>query len=113
MRFNFGPRAELFALRPLAEDWPINILEGAARSGKTWCLHPKALYGCQYDVDGRKVITGVSKQSIYNNVLTDLFEIVGSRNYSYNRSNGNSICVVASGWSLVRKMKVRSGIFVA
>jgi PBSX family phage terminase large subunit len=33
-------------------------------------------------------MTGVSKQSIYNNVLADLFEIVGSQNYSYNRNTG-------------------------
>jgi PBSX family phage terminase large subunit len=86
--FNFGPRPERFAMRPPEEDWPINILEGAVRSGKTWCLHPKALYCCAYNVGGRKIITGVSKQSIHNNVLHDLFEIVGSRNYNYNRSTG-------------------------
>ena len=88
LTLNFGPRAERFALRPPEEDRPINILEGAVRSGKTWCLHPKALYCCTYDVAGRKVITGVSKQSIYNNVLTDLFNIVGTSNYKYNRSSG-------------------------
>jgi hypothetical protein len=26
-------------MRPLEKDCPINILEGAVRSGKTWCLH--------------------------------------------------------------------------
>jgi PBSX family phage terminase large subunit len=86
--FNFGPRAERFAMRPPEQDWPINILVGAVRSGKTWCLHPKAIYCCDYNVGGRKLITGVSKQSVYNNVLTDLFEIVGPRNYSYNRNTG-------------------------
>src|SRR5437870_10228183 len=70
-RFNFGPRAERFAMRPPQQDWPINIREGAVRSGKTWCLHPKALYCCGYNVAGRKVITGVSKQSVHNNVLTE------------------------------------------
>jgi len=75
-------------MRPTEDDWPINILEGAVRSGKTWCLHPKALYCCCYNIGGRKIITGVSKQSIHNNVLHDLFEIVGSRNYNYNRSTG-------------------------
>jgi PBSX family phage terminase large subunit len=86
--FNFGLRARRFAMRPPERDWPINILEGAVRSGKTWCLHPKAIYCCQCGVGGQKVMTGVSKQSIYNNVLSDLFEIVGSRNYSYNRNTG-------------------------
>jgi PBSX family phage terminase large subunit len=75
-------------MRPPEDDWSINILEGAVRSGKTWCLHPKALYCCCYNVGGRKIITGVSKQSVHNNVLHDLFEIVGSRNYNYNRNTG-------------------------
>lgn len=88
MKINYGSRAERFAVRPPEEDRPINILEGAVRSGKTWCLHPKALYCCAYNVGGRKVFTGVSKQSVYNNVLTDLFDLVGPRNYSYNRNTG-------------------------
>jgi PBSX family phage terminase large subunit len=75
-------------MRPPEQDWPINILEGAVRSGKTWALHPKTFYCCAYQVHGRKLFTGVSKQSIYNNVLSDLFNIVGSKNYSYNRSTG-------------------------
>jgi PBSX family phage terminase large subunit len=86
--FNFGPKAERFAMRPPKFDRSINILEGAVRSGKTWCLHPKAIYCCEYSVGGRKIITGVSKQSIYNNVLSDLFNIIGTENYSYNRSSG-------------------------
>ena len=85
---NFGPRAERFAMRPPEQDWPINILDGAVRSGKTWCLHPKALYCCAYNVGGRKLLTGVSKQSVHNNVLTDLFDLVGPRHYSYNRNTG-------------------------
>ena len=43
-------------MRPLEKDYPINILEGAVRSGKTWSLIPKILYGCAYPVGGRKVI---------------------------------------------------------
>jgi PBSX family phage terminase large subunit len=97
---NFGPRAERFAVRPPEKDWPINILEGAVRSGKTWCLHPKALYCCNYKVGGRKVITGVSKQSVYNNVLTDLFDIVGPRNYCYNRSSGQ-LKLCGSQWLVI------------
>ena len=88
IRINYGSRAEKFAMRPPEKDRPINILEGAVRSGKTWCLHPKALYCCAYNVGGRKLFTGVSKQSVYNNVLTDLFDLVGPRNYRYNRNTG-------------------------
>jgi PBSX family phage terminase large subunit len=87
-------------MRPPEYDWPINLLEGAVRSGKTWCLHPKAIYCCRYDVAGRKIITGVSKQTIYNNVLRDLFDIVGSRNYNYNRSNGN-LRLFNSEWQVI------------
>lgn len=87
-KINYGPRAECFAMRPPEKDRPINILEGAVRSGKTWCLHPKAIYCCDYNVGGRKLFTGVSRQSVYNNVLTDLFNMVGPRNYSYNRNTG-------------------------
>src|SRR5580700_7539136 len=98
--FNFGPRAERFAMRPPEDDWPINILEGAVRSGKTWCLHPKAIYCCGYEVGGCKIITGVSKQSIYNNVLQDLFEIVGSCNYNYSRSTGQ-LKLFNSEWLII------------
>src|SRR5947207_7405278 len=98
--FNCGPRAERFAMRPPVQDWTINILHGAVRSGKTWCLHPKALYCCHYEVAGRKLITGVSKQSVYNNVLSDLFDIVGPRNYNYNQSTGQ-LRLCNSQWLIV------------
>jgi PBSX family phage terminase large subunit len=99
-KFNFGLRVERFAMRPPRDDWPINILEGAVRSGKTWSLHPKILYCCTYDVGGLKVITGVSKQSVHNNVLHDLFDIVGSKNYSYNRSSG-ALRIFDSDWLVI------------
>ena len=98
--FNFGPRAERFAMRPPEQDWPINILEGAVRSGKTWCLHPKAIYCCDHDIGGRKLITGIPRQSVYNNVLTDLFEIVGPRNYNYSRQSGR-LKLCGSEWLVV------------
>lgn len=98
--YNFGSRAERFALLPPEDDCPISILEGAVRSGKTWCLHPKALYCCRYPVGGRKVITGVSKQTIYNNFLLDLFKIVGSRNFSFNRTTGE-LRLFDSEWLII------------
>jgi PBSX family phage terminase large subunit len=51
-------------------------------------------------VAGRKVITGVSRQSIYNNVLTDLFDIVGPRCYSYNQSSGQ-LTLCNSKWLVI------------
>jgi PBSX family phage terminase large subunit len=98
--FNFGPKAERFAMRPPERDRPINILEGAVRSGKTWCLHPKAVYWSDYHVAGRKLITGVSKQSVYNNVLNDLFNILGPRNCGYNRDTGQ-LKLCDSDWLVI------------
>jgi len=100
MKFNFGARVERFAMRPPEEDCFINILEGAVRSGKTWGLHPKILYGCRYNIKGRKVLTGVSKQSTHNNVLSDLFNLVGSSNYNYNRNTGQ-LRLCDSDWLVI------------
>jgi hypothetical protein len=100
-------------MRPPERDWPINILEGAVRSGKTWCLHPKALYCCDYRVAGRKVITGVSKQTIYNNVLADIFNILGRVTIVTIATPANSDCATANGWLSAQKTKVPNDIFAA
>lgn len=84
----FSPKAARFIKRHPRDDAWINILEGSIRSGKTWALIPKILALCRYDVGGRRLITGVSKQTVYNNVLMDLFAIVGTANYSFNRQTG-------------------------
>ena len=87
-------------MRPPEKDSLINILEGSIRGGKTFGLHPKILYCCAYDVGGLRVITGVSKQTVYNNVLSDLFNLVGPSNYSYNRSNGR-LRLFDSDWLVI------------
>jgi PBSX family phage terminase large subunit len=87
-KLNFGPRIERFAMRPPEFDARINLLIGSVRSGKTWGLHPKILALCDYNVGGRKLLTGVSKSSIKTNVLSDLFDLVGSSNYHYNSQSG-------------------------
>lgn len=84
----FGPRVSRFVFTPPEKDATINILEGAVRSSKTWALHSKILYGCRYPVAGRKLLTGVSSKTIKMNVLDDLFEIVGPKNYHYNQQAG-------------------------
>ena len=84
----FGPKMARFCYRDPALDARINILEGAVRSSKTWGLHPKTIRLCQYDVAGDGLFTGVSKTTIYRNVLSDLFSMIGRKNYSYNRSSG-------------------------
>lgn len=46
------------------------------------------------------MFTGVSKQSIYNNVLYDLFEIIGSRNCNYSRATGQ-LKLFDSDWLVI------------
>ena len=87
-RLNYGPRMRRFAYRPVELDRRLNLLVGSVRSGKTWGLHWKILQLCNYPVGGRKILTGVSKQNIFTNVLTDLFDLVGPANYRYNRQSG-------------------------
>ncbi len=87
-RLNYGPRLKHFAYRPLELDSPINILEGSVRSGKTWALHPKILRACRYPVNGWRFLTGTSKDSIFTNVLNDLFSMIGPSNYHYNHQSG-------------------------
>lgn len=91
IKLRYGERVKRFAMRPLEKDCPINILEGAVRSGKTWALHTKILYGCDYEVGGQKILTGVSRQSVFNNVLNDLFNMIETKNYNYSRSTGRLI----------------------
>lgn len=85
----FGPKARKFAYNPPENDARINILEGSVRSAKTWTMIPKLIYLCGYDVGGTKLITGVSKQTIKNNVLHDVFDIIGPRNYHFNTQTGD------------------------
>lgn len=75
-------------MRPPELDAKYNGLIGSVRSGKTWGLHSKIMYLCDYPVQGRRLLTGVSKSSIKTNVLTDLFDLVGKGNYHYNNQSG-------------------------
>jgi PBSX family phage terminase large subunit len=97
----FSPKAAQFAFRHPAYDKRLNILTGAIRSSKTWQMLPKlALFLPFYEVAGERVITGVSKDSIYHNVLNDLFDLVGPANYTYNRQSG-ALELLGSKWSVV------------
>jgi len=87
-KLNYGKRPERFALRPPEQDKKINLLVGSVRSGKTWALHSKILYLCEYPIAGRRFITGASKDNIKTNILDDLFELIGERNVHYNAQSG-------------------------
>lgn len=85
----FGEKAYRFCVTPWREQAWINILEGSVRSGKTVALHPKCIELATTGPIGLGVITGVSKETIYTNVLNDLFSIIGRHNYDYNRMTGD------------------------
>ncbi|NRS20603.1 PBSX family phage terminase large subunit [Brevibacillus sp. HB1.4B] len=89
MKFEvFGEKMLRFILNPIEQDARINILEGAVRSGKTVGMIPKWLNYLLSGPPGLLVITGVSKETIYDNVLRDLFDTVGDHNFRYNQQNG-------------------------
>src|ERR1035438_2803032 len=81
----YGAKARVFIRRHPSDDRRITILVGAVRSGKTWSMLAKFFALSAYKVEGHRVITGVSKQTIYQNVLSDLFDVLGPQNYSYNQ----------------------------
>lgn len=67
----------------------------------TWAINLKLLrWLCRYRVAGKKIFTGVSKQAIYEHVLSDLFELVGERNYTYNRQTGE-VTLFDSKWLVI------------
>lgn len=97
----FSAKALRFIRRHPKHDAVINILEGSVRSGKTWAMIPKLLFMLNnYDVKGDKIIFGVSKETIYNNVLTELFNFVGTKNYTYNRQTGE-LWLYNTRWNVV------------
>jgi PBSX family phage terminase large subunit len=87
-KLQFSPKALRFIRRSPELDRMINILQGATRSGKTFNLIPKLLTLCRYKVEGHRVICGVTKATVYKNYLAPLFDIVGPKNYSYNKNSG-------------------------
>lgn len=96
----FGPKAEVFAFRHPAVDARINILEGAVRSSKTWAMMPKLLWLSRYAVAGHRVILGVTRNTVYNNVLSDLFTIIGPGGFQYSRSSG-ALSLFGTPWQVI------------
>ena len=98
---NFTQKAIDFIRRKPENDAFMNILRGPVRSGKNWTMIGKLIFGLlQYDVQGEKVFFGVSKETIYHNVLNDIFNFIGTKNYAYNRQTG-SLWLGKSQWRVV------------
>jgi PBSX family phage terminase large subunit len=85
----FSPKAKRFIARDPADDKLQNLLIGSVRSGKTWAMLVKMLALCRYDIGGKRYIVGWSRDVVMRNVLTDLFALVGSKNYQYNLASGH------------------------
>ena len=99
--FAFSERYREFIRRDPKDDAFINILYGAVRSGKTYAMIPKIIAKLNtYKVPGKKVIFGVSKQTIVNNVLSDIFDFVGQGAYSYNSSSGK-LMLYGTEWLVI------------
>lgn len=97
----FSTKAATFSTRDPRQDRFMTILEGSIRSGKTWAMIPKILFMlCPYTVAGEKVLFGVTKETIYNNVLNDLFNFVGPKCYNYNRQTGQ-LWLSGSRWRVI------------
>src|SRR5271156_438059 len=85
----FGRKAHSFIMREPADDKRYTWLIGSVRSSKTFSLDAKTIVQLsRYGVEGKRLMTGATKQTLYRNVLLDLFEIAGKNNYSYNQSSG-------------------------
>lgn len=98
---SFSEKSKTFIRRKPKDDAFINILEGSIRSSKTWTMIPKLIFGLNnYNVSGDRIIFGVSKETIYNNVLTQIFDFIGTNNYSFNRSSGE-LWLFNTRWSVV------------
>lgn len=85
----FGRKAHDFVMTSPEADKRYNFLIGAVRSSKTFALDAKTIVQLsRYNVAGKRFMTGATKQTLYRNVLIDLFEIAGKQNYSYNGASG-------------------------
>ena len=85
----FPQKSVQFINRSYLDDKRITILNGSVRSSKTTTMMFKWVKYLMTNRSGVKLMTGVSKDTIYDNVLRDMFNFVGRGNYSYNQKNGN------------------------
>lgn len=100
----FGEKAYRFFTNPVENDAWITILCGAVRSSKTWAMIPKLLTLCDLSnpaiPKGLRVITGTSKEAVYDNVLRDLFDVIGEDSFRYNRQSGD-LRLFDSKWKVI------------
>lgn len=86
----FGQTGLEFLYYPIDKHRRITILSGSIRSGKTTAMIDKWLTYCTSKPRGLKAIVGVSKDTIYQNVLSDMFnyfDVLGIK-YKYKQTSG-------------------------
>lgn len=95
----FGAKHLKFIKTPIEKHKKITILKGAIRSGKTTAMMSKWLEFLAYQPNHLKIIAGVSKDTIYDNVLADLFDFFEyfGIDYNYNTSTGMLKVEIADG----------------
>lgn len=69
-------------------DAQINVLHGAVRSGKTFAADLRWLKFIKEGPPGKLLMSGRTKESLRENVLNDLFAILGEGNYDYQERRG-------------------------
>lgn len=89
----FGRKAHNFIIRPPQFDKKYTLAEGSVRSSKTFMMASKTIvqltpYIAKLPATAKLIMTGSTKQTLYRNVLLDLFAIVGKENYHYNSASG-------------------------
>lgn len=84
----WGEKSMQFIMNPIEKDARINVLEGSVRSAKTVTMIPKWIEYIRYGPPGLLLMTGMTKDTVYDNVLIDLLDTIGRNNYRYNRMTG-------------------------
>jgi hypothetical protein len=87
----FGRKAHNFIMREPQYDKRYTVMVGSVRSSKTFTLDAKTIIQLntyQIPPNAKRLMTGATKQTLYRNVLLDLFSIAGPGNYTYNSSSG-------------------------
>lgn len=87
----FGRKSYDFIMRNPAQDKRYTIAVGSVRSAKTFTMTAKLITQLsRYKLPGnaKRLMVGSTKQTLYRNVLIDLFNIVGTQNFSYNSASG-------------------------
>ncbi len=86
----FSEKSLAFIRRNPKDDAFITILEGEVRSAKTWTMMVKllAMIADGYEVPGLRVMFGQTKQTVYDNVLIDLFSFLQPTEYQFHKQSG-------------------------